>query len=415
MQETRGFLESEADRLGVPWTYTTTDAELQALIASRNHGGPTMANGAEESNEQCHGLFWDYPRAKECKACSGHQSCFQKFVETTFPETVNQLGEHATLPQIAKALDVSEEAVLLAKNQQRQVVQPPPIPQPAPVTSVPEPEQDDLPEESLEEFEDPEAPSELDFSDADELEDELEAQPESEAITEVEEPVAEPEPEPPAQENEAMAVKKKAPAKKKAAKKKASKKAPKKTTKKASASKEAPKPRKKKAAKAPPPVTSEVQNPTPAESAKPVTGSVKSKARTKSAPRAKGQASNQSKSGGNKKYQIERPPADPWGPQTWPDRYLKERRNKWIAKLRPGMKIKKKYKGELHEVKVLKRYYRYKDETYPTLYMIVKEITGTKEALRQLDKEGRRPQGTRQLCAWSAPRFFALPALFSKP
>jgi hypothetical protein len=401
MQETRKHLESEADRLGVPWTHATTDAELQALVKSRLQGGQTMANGAPETN-QCHGLFWDYPRAKECKQCSGHQSCFQKFVETTFPGVAAQLGEAASLADLAKALDVSEEAVLLAKNQQRQA-QPPQLLQPPPVDTVPEPEQA-VPDSEPE----PQQPDEgLDFSDADELEDELAAQPEeSEVIQKALDPELEPEyePEPPL-ENENVAVKK-APRKKKAAKK-ASKKAAKKATTKTTKA-----PRKKKAAKAPPPVTSEAQNPTPAGSAKTATGSARTKARAKNAPRAKAQA-GQVKSGDGKKQSG--PVADPWGPQTWPARWEKERQNKWIGLLRPGMKLKKKYKGEIHEVRVLKRYYRYNDQTYPTLYSVVKEITGTKLSPRQLDKEGQRPEGSRQLCAWSAPRFFALPVLFTRP
>lgn len=210
---------------------------------------------------------------------------------------------------------------------------------------------------------------------------------------------------------------KKAPAKKKKA---VSKKAPAKKA----ASKKAPGKKKKKAAKAPPPVASEAQNPPSAGSAKTATGSAKTKARAKNASRVTGQA-DQSKSGAahkgkQRKRQVimgdnEGLLADPWGRHTWEDRYLRERKNKWVSQLRPGMKLKREYKGQIHEVSVLKQYYRYKGEIWPTLYMITKEITGTQEAPRQITKQGKRPAGTRQLCAWSAPKFFGLQALFNKP
>lgn len=441
MQFSRKQMEAEADRLGVPWTHSTTDEQLHALIQSRLRG-ESMVNKEEFEIPECYGEFWDFPKEDTCKGCPGQQGCFQKFTAETFPNMQAKLGPGATLAQLAKALDVSQEAVLVAMNQQSRSA-PPPAPAPAPVqTSVPEPEEveEEVEEEELEEEpeeeeleEEVEEESESEFEDADELEDELEAEPED-----VESEVsAEPdEPEPPSETEMATKKKtkkkttKKAPAKKKAAAKKA-------PAKKA-ASKKAPA-KKKPAKSAPPPVSSEAQDPMQAESAKTATGSAKSKAQAKSASRAKGQA-GPSKTGGGSKGKSKRKPApkkkkkaakkppskraskkgsdglveDPWGEHTWEKRYQRERKNKWVSKLRPGMRLKREYKGEMYEVTVLKKFYKFQGEVYPTGYSITKLITGTKEAPRQLDKDGKRPKGTRQLCNWSFVKFFNLPALLSK-
>ena len=438
-------MEEEADRLGVPWTHATTDEQLHSLIQSRLRGEP-MANGSEDPTvtHECLGLFWDFPKEDACKECSGQQKCFQQFCATTLPEMQAKLGPGATLPQLAKALDVSQEAVLVAMNQQSKAA-------PAP---APEPEPEELEEEVVEEESEPEdeseeeleeeldeEPEEEELEDADELEDELE-EPEPEEVEE-DEPPAEPDPEPEPPSETEMAAKKKT-TKKKTTKKKTTKKkavvkkAPaKKTAAKKTAAKKAPAKKKKKAAKkAPPAVTSEVQDPTQAESAQTATGSAKSKARGKSASRAKGQADPAKSGGGSKgskvrKAKPKKKPAkkpakkaatksrvahveDPWGEHTWDKRYQRERKNKWVAKLRPGMKLKREYKGETYEVLVLKKFYKFRGQVYPTGYSITKEITGTKEAPRQLDKNGNRPQGTRQLCNWSFVKFFNLKALTSK-
>lgn len=409
----RREMETQADRLGVPWTHTTTDAELLSLINSRMRG-VSMSNGAQETvqqesaeaqvpeeQDQCHGLFWDFPKAVECKQCSGQHSCFQKFTKSTFPEMVEVLGPTATLEQLAKALDVSQEAVLVAKNEQVKTALPAP-----PVEPVPDPEQAvfDYAGESLEMTEIPDEPEslekaeeaapELDLADANELVDELEAESELE-------------PPPPAETE--MPKKKMASKKAPTGKKKAPTKKTKVVSKKA-ASKKAPTGKKKKVAAKKPPTAapSEVPDPPSAESVKTASDSVKSKAHASNAVRAKGQA------GPAKGRRNGGLVDDPWGKHTWVRRWRQERKHPLIKKLRPGMKLKREYQGVIHEVTVLKKFYRYQQQDFPTLYMVVKEITGTKPAPRQLTMDGRRPSGTRDLCQWSAPRFFALRALFNK-
>jgi hypothetical protein len=371
------------------------------------------------SGNECHGLYWDFPKAPECKKCAGQQSCFHEFSQVTFPEALTRLGPDATLEQLAQDLDISEEAVLVTKNE---VSKAPPVNRELQPERVEKSGAGELVQDE----------DVMDLAEADEMEDELDgvSEPGGPEILESSglepEPELEPESEPdlepePPPETEMVARKKKA------AKKKAAKKAP--AKKKAAAKKKAPG-KKKTTKKAPPVAASEAQDPTPAESAKTAMGSAGTKARAKTASRAKGQA-GPSKTGSGTKGK-KRPPAkkpvkvarrdsarvdDPWGKHTWEKRWRRERQNPWVKKLRPGMKIQREYPkgGEIHEVVILKRYYRYQGQDYPTLYSIVKEITGTKEAPRQLDKAGRRPDGTRQLCNWSAPRFFALPVLFRRP
>jgi hypothetical protein len=144
-----------------------------------------------------------------------------------------------------------------------------------------------------------------------------------------------------------------------------------------------------------------------------------------SAPSAKVQAdplkNGAGTKGKGKKLQNKRRrgvPDDPWGRQTWSKRWGRERQHRLIKLLRPGMKLIREYpkqSGVFHEVIVLKKYYRYKGQEYPTLYMIAKEIMGTRPAPRQLNAKGRRPEGTRNLAPCSAVRFFALKALFPSP
>lgn len=106
---------------------------------------------------------------------------------------------------------------------------------------------------------------------------------------------------------------------------------------------------------------------------------------------------------------------EPWGQHTWEARRERERaRNKWIRMLTPGMVLRREWDGEIHEVKVRKADYWYRNKAYPTLYAVVKVITGTREAPKQKTAEGKRPKGKRQLCNWSAARFFNLPALLGK-
>jgi len=100
----------------------------------------------------------------------------------------------------------------------------------------------------------------------------------------------------------------------------------------------------------------------------------------------------------------------PWGKHTFQARWLREReRSPAIAKLTPGHNIVREYKGAKHTVKVLQGRYVYEGREYPTLYEVTKVITGTRPAQKQrrtAGDESSRPDGKRQLCNWSATRFF---------
>jgi hypothetical protein len=90
-------------------------------------------------------------------------------------------------------------------------------------------------------------------------------------------------------------------------------------------------------------------------------------------------------------------------------RWERERkRSPIIAKLTPGMRLSRKWKGKLTETVVRKGYYIYDDVKYPTLYSVVVAITGTRSSPKQKRADGTRPAGTRQLTSYSAVRFFGL-------
>lgn len=95
----------------------------------------------------------------------------------------------------------------------------------------------------------------------------------------------------------------------------------------------------------------------------------------------------------------------PWGRQTWKARRERERaKSKWIAMLTPGMKLHREYQGVVHQVLVRSDSYLYLQEgvAYPTLYSVTKRIVGTK-----VGNNGR------ELCPWSAVRFWNLKRLLT--
>lgn len=94
-------------------------------------------------------------------------------------------------------------------------------------------------------------------------------------------------------------------------------------------------------------------------------------------------------------------------------RCAREKKNKWVRMLTPGMALQKTWRGKLYEVKVLPVGYQWKGQAYPTLYSVVMAITGEREYAKQTRKGGR-PTGKRIMSAWSAPRFFNLQKLLSR-
>ncbi len=58
-----------------------------------------------------------------------------------------------------------------------------------------------------------------------------------------------------------------------------------------------------------------------------------------------------------------------------------------VPKIKPGTRLLREWNGKVHEVIVLERGVRYRDQTWPSLSAVAREITGTR---------------------WSGPRFFGL-------
>lgn len=101
--------------------------------------------------------------------------------------------------------------------------------------------------------------------------------------------------------------------------------------------------------------------------------------------------------------------AKTWDPKHDAKRWKREReRSPLIAKLVPNMVLRREYKGVMVEVRVMADGYKYKDKKYPTLYAVVKEVTGTIQCPKMKAKDGSRKEGTRALSNWSAARFFKL-------
>lgn len=110
--------------------------------------------------------------------------------------------------------------------------------------------------------------------------------------------------------------------------------------------------------------------------------------------------------------QEAKPPAEEkslkWDPRHDAERWNRERaRSPLIARLTPGMVIRKKYKGNHYEVAVLSDGYSYKDVKYPTLYAAMVAITGKVEGPNRI-KDGKRLPGTRMGTTFSSARFFNL-------
>ena len=140
----RKALERRADALGIPWTFSTPDADLLALITERDRrmsvsqqaelrNGVLYIDGLSQP-EECFGVFWAAVGDEECVTCMFKDYCLEKFVQTTLPKAKKKAK---TLPGLVKALGLPEEAVNLALQKmvmlERQAQQPePPKAEPPP-------------------------------------------------------------------------------------------------------------------------------------------------------------------------------------------------------------------------------------------------------------------------------------------
>jgi len=86
----------------------------------------------------------------------------------------------------------------------------------------------------------------------------------------------------------------------------------------------------------------------------------------------------------------------------WANRWKKERARhpNTIGRLEAGLVLERTYKGILHRVEVLNRYYSYRGERYSTLYAVMVAITGLKKRVRN----GR----TLYLPNWNTHKFWRI-------
>lgn len=323
---------------------------------------------------QCYGEYWEGLEGSACMACHIKGDCLARFATGKLVKVQQQLGEKATPKAIAEATGIAEAAIVLALQFQKNVglnksSAPKEAEAPAPPMQEPEPMMPP-PQDAPVVTEPPPPPP---------ISEEEPGEPEGSSV-DGEEAI---------QKEGTENVKKpkkasKKPAKKAVAKPKKTAKKPAKKTAKKSAKKPAKKPAKKKTAAKNPPMAG--------TSAKPVTVPAKPK-KGKSATSASEQAGDRT-----------------WSPEHDQSRWEREReRSPVLAKLKPGQKLRREWplkSGEQVEVKVLKGRYRFQGKDYPTLYSVVKEITGTKLHQKQLRPDGSRPEGKRKLSAWSATKFF---------
>lgn len=98
-------------------------------------------------------------------------------------------------------------------------------------------------------------------------------------------------------------------------------------------------------------------------------------------------------------------------------RFDRERkRSPLIRQLPAGYVVLRRYPyekgtGPIHRVVVRKGHYTYRSRRYPTLYAVMKAITGTRAYKKQYRPDGSRPRGTRELTVTSAVKFFGLAKL----
>jgi len=99
----------------------------------------------------------------------------------------------------------------------------------------------------------------------------------------------------------------------------------------------------------------------------------------------------------------------PWGSGRDGDRWERERQKSELVRLlAPGMVIDTRWRGETYQLTVVNGGYKVGDETYPTLYAATVSIVGTKSVPKQLLGDGSRPEGFRQVCPYSGPKFWKL-------
>jgi hypothetical protein len=124
----REQLQKTAERLGVPFTNETTDAELQSMIAARTSVVEPPKKDAEAPPD-CFGLMWGADVDPKCQGCDYRESCRTKMANSTIPELL-VTSPGLSPDQLANELgiDTSSVVVLLGSRSVQKTVSQPPAP-----------------------------------------------------------------------------------------------------------------------------------------------------------------------------------------------------------------------------------------------------------------------------------------------
>ena len=349
--DSRKTLEREADSLGIPWTFATSDKELSALVQSRKE------SAMSQDIPSCFGICWEAVGQSVCMGCSIKDPCRHKFALGRLKEARASLGAKVTIEALCAATGVQNSEAIMAAIEYAAGHGEPPLKVAAPSKKPTA--------EAQPEVVPPDAPSDIPPPPDSVEADAIPPPPGEDAIenTMFDDPDLEnrrlkyaPDPKPPADESPP-------PVEEKPVTETKAKKAPKvKKSKKAAPS----------------------SHPQKAGPAKRASGPALAKAK-RSAPTATALES----------------PRQKWGEHTWAARWQREReRSKEIASLNPGMMLRPRYKGVEYKVQVVNSGYRYQSHRYPTLSAVLVEILGTYRDPRPL------PRGKYRTPTYSAPKFF---------
>jgi hypothetical protein len=375
---------------------------------------------------KCFGIFWEaVETCKDCfETCDESDQCKHVFATETLVRYQEKLGADVTPQKLSDETGVGVEAILIALAYQSEALQkaesppkllaPTPVPEilheaervPAPLASAMPPPPTAPQAGDMDVPAPPPIDGSVSVSHAPPavLSEAEHAAIEQRALAAVTgEPV---------EQEETVVPPKQPPRKKVAPRKKGA--APKKTA--ALATKTAPP--KGKGSKKAPPKAAPKQAPPRKKAAPPKKKAVTAnppKARVASASRAKALASHRRATHATRA----KAPAGSkmWDPKHDLDRWKAEHKRSPLIRMLPeGYVINRRYPwerntGPMHRVRVGKQCYHYNGKTFPTLYAVMKEITGVQEYKKQMripDDESSRPEGKKATTIWSAAKFFGL-------
>jgi len=380
--------------LGIPFGPDTSNEKLRELIEKRKKGESVMSVAKPE----CFAIYWEAVGDTPCQACVMKTACLQSFATGRLDAVQKEMPD-ASLEDLSRRLELSPDAVLVALDYKAKAKPKLEVLQGG-KTDEEEPEvpSEEVQEELMEAVEEAAAAQEAE-----------EVLPDMEDLAKAEEfePEEAPAPQP---EGEHTVTKKKAtkkpPTKKKAAKKPPVKKA---TAKKVATKKKATKKVAKKASKKRPPQRAASVKRARAAATKGVTKHWH--VQKVAIAEYEKQLAMLAKSARAPVGERDRE----WSPEAHLNRfYAEKKRSPLLAHIPIGAKLSREYGKKMLEVEVTEVGYLHKGKMWPTLYSLTKHLTGTSEApaqRKEAGKEETRPEGTRQLCNWSAPKFWRVKTL----